>query len=133
MKLEILAKVLQDADLGTMGEDIFVHAMPADVAKGILLKNPLAGTPVDPGLPGYYRSRLQAIVRSRAHAEGETLAKAVGKALEMGKRIFTNDDGSFAMQVNHIYLAQLPIVYPWTPSNSLEWSLNFMTSYVEPR
>ncbi|MCK1543422.1 hypothetical protein IVB12_16010 [Bradyrhizobium sp. 179] len=133
MKLEILAQLLQDAGLGTIGTDIYVHSMPADVRKGILLRDPLAGTKVDPGLPGYYRSRLQAIVRAPAHAEGKTLSDAVAKKLEMGKRIFNNDDGSLSMQVNYIYLEQLPIVYPWTPANALEWSLNFVTSYVEPR
>lgn len=133
MKLEILAQLLQDAGLGTIGEDIYVHSMPAEVKQGILLKDPLSGTPVDPGLPGYYRSRLQAIVRAGTHAEGKTKSDAVGKALEMGKRIFNDADGKLQMQVNYIYLAQLPIVYPWTPANVLEWSLNFVTSYVEPR
>jgi hypothetical protein len=133
MKLEILAQLLQDANLGTIGEDIYVHSMPADVREGIMLRNPLAGTKVDPGLPGYYRSRLQAIVRATDHASGEVLAESVGKALEMGKRLFNDTDGKLLMQVNYIYLEQLPIVYPWTPANVLEWSLNFVTSYVQPR
>jgi hypothetical protein len=133
MKLEILAQILQDAGLGTIGQDIYVYAMPAEVKQGILLKDPLAGTKIDPGLPGYYRGRLQAIVRAEAHAEGKTKADAVAKALEMGKRLFNGTDGKLVMQVNYIYLDQLPIVYPWTPANVLEWSLNFVTSYVEPR
>jgi hypothetical protein len=133
MKLEILAQLIQDAGLGTIGEDIYVHSMPADVTSGVLLRDPLAGTKVDPGLPGYYRSRLQTIVRAPDHASGKTRSEAVAKVLEMGKRIFNNADGSLAMQVNYIYLEQLPIVYPWTPANVLEWSLNFVTSYVEPR
>jgi hypothetical protein len=133
MKLEILAQVLVDAGLGTIGTDIFAHFMPGEVAKGILLKDPLAGTKIDPGLPGYYRSRFQAIVRATSHADGDTLSKAVGKTLEMGKRIFNDTDGKLVMQVNYIYLEQLPIVYPWTPANALEWSLNFVTSYVQPR
>lgn len=133
MNLKILAQLLEDAGHGTQGEDIFIASMPADVTKGILLKDPLSGTKIDPGLPGYYRSRLQAIVRAPAHEEGDTLAKAVAKTLEMGKRIFNDADGKLLMQVNYIYLEQLPIVYPWTPANVLEWSLNFVTSYVEPR
>jgi hypothetical protein len=133
MRLELLAQVLQDAGIGMIGTDIYVHSMPADVETGVMLRNPLAGTKVDPGLPGYYRSRLQAIVRAQAHADGDQLADRVAKALEMGKRLFNDTDGKLLMQVNYIYLDQLPIVYPWTPANVLEWSLNFVTSYVQPR
>jgi hypothetical protein len=133
MKLEILAQVLQDADAGTIGTDLFVHAMPAKVTKGVLLRNPLAGTSVNNYLPGYYRSRLQAIVRAPGHEQGDELAKIVGDALKMEQtRRFFNDDGSLAMQINYILPEQLPIVYPWTPANVLEWSLNFITSYVQP-
>jgi hypothetical protein len=133
MKLELLAQVLQDAGLGTIGDDIYVHYMPGDVRQGILLRDPLAGTKIDPGLPGYFRTRFQTIVRAAAHQEGSQLAERVSNALEMGKRIFNDTDGKLVMQVNYIYLEQLPIVYPWTPANALEWSLNFATSYVQPR
>lgn len=132
MKLEFLAQVLVDADIGTLGTDIFVHYMPGECRRGVLLKNPLAGTNVDPGLPGYYRTKMQAIVRAETQADGEDLAKKVGKALKMFNRKFLNVDGSLAMQVNHIYPAQQPIVYPYTPGQTIEWSLNYHTSYVQP-
>jgi minor capsid protein len=132
MKLEYLAQVLQDAGLGTIGTDIFVDYMPAEVTKGVVLKNPLAGTPVDPNLPDYYRTRLQAIVRAPTRDVGNELSDRVGKALKMFNRKFYDLNGKLAMQINHIYPAQLPIVYPYTPGNVIEWSLNFVTSYVQP-
>jgi hypothetical protein len=133
MKLELLAQVIQDAGIGTIGEDIYVHNMPADVTRGIMLRNPLAGTNIDNGLPGYFRDRLQAIVRATSHADGDVLAKQVTKALKMErKRLFLDTDGKLLLQINYLLPAQLPIVYPWTPANVLEWSINFITSYVEP-
>lgn len=132
MNLELLAKVLQDAGIGAISTDIFVHAMPAETKQGVMLRNPLAGTKVDIGLPGYYRSTLQAIVRDIGHADGDLKAKAVIAALTMFNRAFRDDLGNLLMKVNHIYPEQLPIVYPHTPSNAIEWSLNFVTSYVQP-
>lgn len=132
MKLELLAKVLQDAGIGTIGTDIFVHAMPAEVKQGVMLRNPLAGTKVDANLPDYYRTTLQAIVRDTGHAAGDVKAKTVAAALKMFNRKFFDDGGGLVMKVNHIFPEQLPIVYPHTPSNSIEWSLNFVTSYVQP-
>ncbi len=132
MKLELIAKVLEDAGLGTRTTDIFVHSMPADVQQGIMLRDPLSGTPVDPDLPDYYRGKLQVIIRSTTHAAGEDLAKRVGQSMKMFNRKFYDLDGALEMKVNHIFPAQLPIVYPHTPSRSIEWSLNFVTSYVQP-
>jgi hypothetical protein len=132
MKLELLAQVLQDADCGVIGETIFVHRMDAETRIGILLRNPLDGTPVDPNLPGYYRSKLQAIVRHDSQAEGDLLADKVGKALKMFNRRFTGPGNQLVMKVNHIFPSQLPITYPRLPGQGIEWSLNFTTSYVQP-
>jgi hypothetical protein len=132
MKLEILAKVLEDAGIGTIGETIFVHRMDAETNVGILLRNPLDGTPVDPNLPGYYRSKLQAIVRHTTQQAGDELTGRVGKALKMFNRRFTGPGGELVMKINHIFPSQLPITYPRLPGQGIEWSLNFTTSYVQP-
>lgn len=132
MKLELIAKVIEDANLGVIGQTIFVNSMPAEVQKGVVLKNPLAGIDISPYLPGYYRGRLQAIVRAPTHEDGDNLAELVGRSLKMFNREFRDTDGSLLLKVNHIFPAQLPIVYPHTPSRSIEWSLNYVTSYVQP-
>lgn len=133
MKLELLAQVLEDAGLGTIGTDIFVHRMDAECPRGIMLRDPLDGTPVDPNLPGYYRSKLQAIVRATAQADGDTLSKQVGRALKMFNRRFTDPvSGELLLKINHIYPSQLPITYPRMEGQGIEWSLNFVTSYVQP-
>lgn len=132
MKLEFLAQVLQDGGCGTVGVDIFVHHMDGETPIGILLRNPLDGTPVDANLPDYYRHKLQVVVRHTSQAEGDALAARVGKLMKMFNRTFNNLDGSLGMRVNHIFPSFQPIVYPRTPGQGIEWSLNFTTSYVEP-
>jgi hypothetical protein len=132
MKLELLTEDLETKGLGTRGVDIFAHEMTADCIKGILLRNPLTGTPVDANLPGYYRSKLQAIVRCPTEVEGDALADRLGKALKMFNRSFLALDGTLLMKINHLYPAQLPIRYPRSPGQGIEWSLNFVTSYVQP-
>lgn len=131
MRLDLLAKVLEDAGLGQRGTDIFVHRMPADVQKGILLRLPLDGVPRDAELPGYFKTEFQAIVRDIEQGAGDDKAARVKTALEMYRRRF-EEGGELLMQVNHIYLEQLPIVYMRSEAQGIEWSLNFWASYTMP-
>lgn len=132
MKLDLIAQLLADAGLGTIGVDIFAHSMPADCEKGIMLRNPLDGVPVNAYLPGYYRTKLQAIVRAPTFAEGDELSKRAGALLKMFNRRFTDQAGNLVLKVNHIYPEKLPINYPRSPGQGIEFSLNFHACYVMP-
>lgn len=132
MRIDLLAKILQDAGLGTMGQDIFIHRMNSEVHQGIMLKLPIAGIPTMPELPGYFKCDFQIIVRAVDQATGDQLAANAAKALTFYERDLTNDDGSFAMQVKQIYPIKLPIVFPRSTGHGTEWSVNMHIAYVLP-
>jgi len=132
MKLEILAQVLVDAGLGTIGTDIFVHRLGADCKQGIMLREPLAGIPVDQNLPDYYKHDIQMIVRASDQAAGDTLATNAMKALTFYNRIFNDINGALVMKVNHIYPKYLPVTYPRLDGQGIEWSVDINTAYVMP-
>lgn len=133
MILEFLAKDLQDAGLGTIGTDIFIHQIDENVVKGIVLRLPIAGIPTDYNLPGFYHATIQVIARSALQVEGDAMAASIKRALtSLQRRVYLNPDDSFAMQLNQMYLEKLPIVYPRSTGYSKEWSLNFYACFVIP-
>lgn len=134
MRIEFLVQKLADQGLGVIGESLFAHEMPADCKKGVMLKMPIAGIDYDPTMPGFFNDRFQIIVRHSQHVEGQALADAVMKAIVHKQSVdyFDQPGNVFAMRINHLLPAALPIRYPRSDGNGIEWSLNFRISFVLP-
>lgn len=132
MRLDLLAKLLEDASLGVCGTSIFLHRLDADTAQGIMLRLPLDGAPIDTNLPGYYKHSIQVVVRARDQATGDTLSRNVQAALTIYKRSFFDVGGGLLMKINHLIPKTLPRVYPQLASQSIEWSMDFNANYVMP-
>lgn len=132
MRLDIIGKYLEDKGIATMGDDLFRNEMSSDVNEGVLLKTPLTGVPIDHYLPGFYRGRLQVIVRARTNEVGQGWADEILAALTIKQDTEFNDPdtGDKVMLVHHILPETLPIRYPRSDSNHIEWSLNFLTCFV---
>lgn len=135
MRVDLLAAWLSSQGVGGIGRTLFAHSMPAECVEGVLLKLPINGIEHDNYMPGFYKSPLQAIVRSQTEARGEKLANQVIKALthEQTKDYFDQPGNKFAMRINFILPEKLPIRYPRLDGNGIEWSLNFTTSFVLPK
>jgi len=134
MRLDLLANHLASQRVGIVGKTIFAHYMPAECKEGVLLKLPISGIEHDPYMPGYYKTTLQAIVRGQSETRGEKLSDQVVKALvhELTKDYFDQPGSKFAMRINYLLQEKLPIRYPRLDGNGIEWSLNFMSSFVLP-
>ena len=133
MNYELIAARLADAGLGVVGETIFIHHMPADVAEGILLRGPLTGIPFDHYLPGLHKTQFQIVVRSAAHATGDAKARGVIAALstKTGFDLVDLVTGAPAMLVHNLLPETLPIVFPRLEGNGIEWSIHFDIRYVQ--
>ena len=131
MNYELIAKKIEAAGLGQIGKSIFIDSMPAEVKRGILIKSPIAGVKIDHELPGWYKPRLQIIVRSQTHLDGSTLSNAISN-LFMTKQetIWRDDSNNPVFLIKHILPESLPIVYPRSDGNGLEFSINFDFCYV---
>jgi hypothetical protein len=126
--MSIVSKI-ENLGLGVQGETLFVYQMPATCAKGILLKLPLIGTPIDHELPNYYRGTMQIIVRSPVQSEGDALAKSIMTALTL-HGVTLLDGAGKGMSIKRMLPATLPIVYRRSDGNGIEWSLNFELVYT---
>jgi hypothetical protein len=137
MNLDVIAQILVDKNVGVVGNvlgttalPIFKNRMPAAVTRGILLRTPIDGIPVDHNLPGFYKTKLQVIVRSATQADGDAISRAVMTALNTEVRTIYNDaDSNPIMQINYLVVDRLPIVYPRDDSSTNEWSINFKICY----
>lgn len=123
-----IATHLEEQDQGyTTGREknIFVYAMPEHITKGILLKDAIFGTQIDHELPGYFVNDFRVIVRAKEHAEGEDKAKAVADALT----ILNQTIGTLG--VNYIRPRHLPMVFPVSEGDYLEWLVTFDASFCK--
>jgi len=137
MRLDLLAaKLAEDlADLGqtvVAGESLFIDAMSAETERGVLLRIPLTGIAFDHYIPNYYpRAKIQVIVRAPTEDVGKPLADAVVKALTTHMpRDYEDEDDDVVMRINQMLPDTLPIRYPRSEGNLIEWSINFYVNFV---
>jgi len=132
MNLDCIAEVLIEANLATaLGTDIFEHHIPETCSQGILLKMPMDGIPVNHYIPGFFKGRFQAILRSKDHAYGDANSLLINKALTFYQRVFTDStSGATLMRVLQCFPSTLPIVYPRSAGNEYEWACNFVIHYI---
>jgi hypothetical protein len=124
MKLDVLARKLQDDGIGAMGKTIFLGNMPQDATKAIILKNSPLGTPIDPELPGYRKCRFHAAVRDETYSLGMKLAESVSKSLTMAEKVLPG------MSIQLMRPVIEPMGFPLSDSNIFEFLVIFEAVYV---
>lgn len=127
---DVIARKMVAANLGVIGETIFLDEMPASANYGIMIKSPLAGIRVDQNLPGYYKPDLQLIVRHRDAVEGGVIADRLLQALTVNAPELHIEDSGTRIQINLFVPKTLPIRYPRLTGDLIEWSCNFQTSFT---
>lgn len=114
MNLIALLNILAEKKLGVVGESLFVHSMPLQARKAIMLRQNLTGTPIDHELPGFYKSSFQVIVRTSGYKEGETFAKQVMDALTLSEAQIGD------MYVRYCRPVATPVPFPMSDGNLIE-------------
>lgn len=134
---DILEQKLVAAPLSLAAVDgvtLFRHTMPSEIAKGIMLKNPLTGIKVDPYLPGFYKPNLQVIVRHTNPEFGDILSDEVVQALRIDEpEDYPQFERRGKTRLHVFYPSTLPIQFPRLDGNGFEWSLNFTTAFAIQR
>lgn len=125
MNLESLAEYLEQKGYGKRGKDIFAFNMPAAAETGILLMNPLSGTPIDHYLPGYRKGRFEIVVRALSYSDGFNLAQCLSDELTI-----VAETEMTGMQVKNILPRHDPVVFPNSKGDNLEFSVAFDATYV---
>lgn len=130
MIYDILEEKLTEAGF-VAGETLFRQFMPSEVSIGVMTRIPLEGIPEDANLPGYYKGRMQLIIRHIDPVEGRQMAKNVVGALRLqGVQNFPASAERGPAQLSLFYPESLPIEFPSLDSDSLEWSVHFKTSFT---
>jgi hypothetical protein len=138
MRLEQLARRLEIAGLGTRGQDLFIHYMPAQVTVGMVLLPSLAGDPIDWELGGGWRNSshaFQLIARDANIPNGYKRASdAVNALLIQQDTILPAMDPDIpASNVRFIRPNHDIITYPRGPSGYFEFSMNFQAAFsIDP-
>lgn len=132
MNLDVISRILIEAGCAqALGVDLFQHHMPETVTSGVLLKLPIAGIPVNHYIPGYFKGSFQTIVRAPQDSVGEPVAKKIWKALTIYEQTYNDPDtGEFQMLIHHLFPRDLPVRYPRSIGNLIEWAITFDCNYV---
>lgn len=121
--IDTLANHLEDAGVGLVGKDIFVHFLPEAAEYGILLlDNYVYKTTSE--IPGYRRGQFRIVVRAKTHKEGNTLSTQTIAALSMVRKKFAGIEIKLLEQMHD------PISFPpSTHTKSKEFVTNFSVIY----
>lgn len=131
MIFDILEAKLADAGLGNPGESLFRNFMPAEINRGILIRLPLTGIPIDPYIEGWHKGNMQVIVRHVDPVDGIALSNDVIKALLVEKpEFYPASEERGPAQISLFFPVHLPIQFPLLEGNAFEWSLNFRTAFA---
>lgn len=124
MNLIPLTQRLEELNVGVQGKTIFINMIPADATRGVLLRNPLTGTPINYELPGFYRTEFQLIARAGDYQAGEALVEKATAALTLsaGTALGT-------MRFRHCRPKTHPSAYPLSKGNLLEFACDFDVAF----
>lgn len=125
MNLTPLVNLLEAANLGVKGKTLFDRMLPAECQQGVLLRSPLAGTKINPELPGFYQPDFQVIVRSVGYDDGEALMTQVMDALTFGERVVDTQTFQYCRPL------MLPVAFPLSRGNLVEHTVQFRCAYTQ--
>lgn len=127
MNLMPFVNLLAAKGLGKAGSTLFINMMPAECEAGILLRNPLTGSPIDYELPGRFDTSFQVIVRGHSYADCETL---ITKAIDL---LTISMDGTVVDNMTFTYCRPRtePMSYPLSRGNLLEFNVWFDCVFVK--
>lgn len=112
------------------GQTLFREYFPADCAIGVMTRVPLQGLPLDPGIPDYYKGRMQVIVRHTEPDLGARMAVRVQKLLTtMTRERYPASDLRGEVHLDLFHAETLPISFPRLEGNGFEWSQHFRCAF----
>ncbi|MGE8141852.1 phage tail terminator protein [Novosphingobium sp. NPDC080210] len=109
-----MAEIIQAAGIATIGQDLFIGTIPADVVQGVMLRDPLLGAEIDDGMKDFYSIEVSVIVRDPNVGAGYARAEALLAALT--KTNWENAD----IQAAWMRPTSLPVSYPRGDADTLE-------------
>ncbi len=119
------ADMIEAASIAEVGVDLYVGTMPEDVAKCVMLKDPLYGAEIDDGMRGFFTHSFTVIVRDPDPAAGYERARLISKALDVRR---VTQRGLYILRMSP---AALPVTYPKGAADQVETSVRIMVAFGE--
>lgn len=113
-----------------IGNTLFRNVFPGDVSIGIMIRTPLGGVKIDPGIPGWYRPDMQIVTRHIDPYDGYNMALQVQKVLTFqGSQSYPKSIDRGPAKLTLFFPETLPIQFPRLEGNGIEWSQMFNTAF----
>lgn len=118
-----VADLIQDAGLATVGTDLFINTIPAEVPAGIMLREPFTGAAVDDGMAGFFNTEFQVIVRGPDPEAAYRRCEDISTALRVNRLTIDN------IEISWMKPKTLPIMYPKGNADDTETSCRISVGY----
>lgn len=124
-EVEDIGTLLENAGVGTVGEDIFLYHAPAEEGNCVIIYPSNDPPAIDPERPFYMKGKFQVIVRNHTYQDGIALSKTISQALN-GYNIDTP-----LMTIREIRPLYQVRVYRRSLSGEIEFSVTYQIIYVQ--
>ena len=125
MNLMPLIDRLQLAGVGIKGKSLFLQMMPAEARRAVMLRLPLSGMRINHELPGYFKGQFQLTVRAQSYEDGRELIEQAIDHLTIANELVEHQ------QFNYCRPCYLPVAFPLSKGNLVEYTVMFDCSFVE--
>lgn len=124
----VAARILAAGLDYTAGTNLFIHRMPSNVTKGLVVLPALVGTEIPRDLRGFMRGSFQIITRDPSPLVSASQALAAANAVELdaGWVMLPATGSTPEARVHSLLARHLPIVFPRSDEGDVyEASVNF--------
>lgn len=122
---EAILTKLQEAGLGTIGQDLTFETMPISVRKGLFVRSNISGDEIDYEIPGLGRGEFRLIARSAKYEEGAKLLNDAIRAITV-----TAQPVWFGkMRVRYCRPTTTPMNFPLSDGNLREFAVKMQICY----
>jgi len=124
--LEEVARMIEAEGVALVGRDLFIGTLPANVTRGVMLRDPLTGVAIDDGMKDFYSTEFQVVVRDTDVRRGYDTAEAISRIVKV--------DNLEAAEVfiSWMHPCTKPVSYPRGDANDIETSFRVRIGWAEP-
>lgn len=126
MNLIPVANYLQGLGVASIGVNLFISFMPAEVTQGILVRENFGGTKINHYLPGFHKASFMMMVRSNDATAGRVLIQSAIDALTISM-----DTVMDTTTVHYMRARNLPYMYAPTGSQNVEIAVNMDCCFLD--
>lgn len=119
-----LAAIIEQTGIAKTGKSLFLLTMPAKAQNAVMIRGPQSGDPIDWEQPGVIDTEFLLVLRHQDEITAYNNCLLLSAALTMRRVTLSN-----GMYVIRCEPKTMPISYPRSEADTLEWAVRFAITW----